>query len=265
MSEVKTLDRLYLNPVNIAADPSHTLIDVRCLSCSKKDVCQFQDDYRKTATLIQNILGAPQEDREIVLNDDGFTGFNFKDNSIFPQEVNIVPKKEGQELKGDFLTAKFSSEDKVKMLYRIEDFYVMFIFNWSNEFEKFETSIGEELYYGIQYELKAESIESIQEVLANWRSELEENKRADVDIINTTLFSVILNCSAYEKIKSLGIRGTFDNLNEDYLHVATYHCEPNKIKPYDAPAQQVIPVYPVPIPKGPCKKPSRPPRRRDDC
>ena len=35
------------------------------------------------------------------------------------------------------------------MLYRIEDFYVMFIFNWSNEFEKFETSIGEELYYGI--------------------------------------------------------------------------------------------------------------------
>ena len=50
---------------------------------------------------------------------------------------------------GEFLTAKFSSENRVKMLYKIEDFYVMFVFNYSTEFEKFEASIGKELYYGV--------------------------------------------------------------------------------------------------------------------
>lgn len=74
----------------------------------------------------------------------------------------------------------------------------MFVFNYSTEFEKFETSIGKELYYGIQYELKSDSIETIQEVLATWRSELEENKRTDIDVINTTPFSVILNCCHYD-------------------------------------------------------------------
>ena len=35
------MNRLYLNPIDIAIDPSHTLVDIRCLSCTKRDVCQF--------------------------------------------------------------------------------------------------------------------------------------------------------------------------------------------------------------------------------
>ena len=140
----------------------------------------------------------------------------------------------------------------------------MFVFNYSTEFEKFEVSIGKELYYGVQYELKPDSVETIQGILATWRTELEENKRTDVEVINTTPFSVSLHCKFFERNKTTAIRGAFDNLNEDYLHVSTYHCEPQKVKPYHVPVQQVIPVYPVPIPKGPCRKPSKPPRRRDD-
>jgi len=65
---------------------------------------------------------------------------------------------------------------------------------------------------------------------------LEENKRTDVEVINTTPFSVSLHCKFFERNKTTAIRGAFDNLNEDYLHVSTYHCEPQKVKPYHVPA-----------------------------
>ena len=47
------------------------------------------------------------------------------------------------------MSAKWSDINRVKFLYKIEDFYVMFIFDWSKEFERYEPKIGKELYYGV--------------------------------------------------------------------------------------------------------------------
>lgn len=260
------MNKLSLNAIEVITPPSHCCMNILCKTCEKKEVCCVKDDYLKTITLIEQILGNPQIDRELLENDEGFTGFNFKDNSIFPQSIKVYKNNNiEEEIDGFLLSAKWASLDVVKFLYKIENYFVLFIFSWDEQFEKFTNDLGYELYYGIQYIMKNNFIEEIVNILSNWRSKRkDEENENNIEVINTTFFSASLKCDQYKKNPNTAIRGTFDNLNEDYTHILTYHCEPNKIKPYNAPAQQVIPVYPVPVPKGPCKKPPRPPRRRDD-
>lgn len=45
--------------------PHHTELVPRCFTCSKFPVCNLRSDYLKTAQLIENIIGNPQEDYQL--------------------------------------------------------------------------------------------------------------------------------------------------------------------------------------------------------
>jgi hypothetical protein len=74
---------------------------------------------------------------------------DFKDNSIFPQTIKVLATNGSEEIDGTFMSAKWCSKDKVKLLYNIESYYVMFVFLWDTQFEKYIYEIGKELYFGI--------------------------------------------------------------------------------------------------------------------
>lgn len=262
------MNQLFLNSINITPQPIHTKIAVACEQCSHKCICAFQEDYLKTLTLIQNVLGDPQKDREIIYNDDGFTGYTFDDNSIFPQEIDVLATNGTEPIKGSFLSAKWVSIEKIKFLYKIEDYYVMFIIEWDKNFEKYIYSIGKELYYGIQYTLTEESANAIIEVLNTWKTEADENKNSELDVINTTPFSATLSCKYFKAGQTY--RNLQSNTNHncdvegDYQHIATYHIENKQIKPAPMSNKPVNLAYPwfVPAPAPQCPPPK--PKRRDD-
>lgn len=138
----------------------------------------------------------------------------------------------------------------------------MFVFVWSEEFERYELTYNKEIYYGLIYNLPQETIEALTAPLTDWRAEQirKEEEEKDKDIINTTLFSVILNCSEYDIDKR--IRNFDDN---NYHHIATYHKEDSIVPPYTNPMPVAPPIaYPVFIPSNSSQNPVKPPRRRGD-
>ena len=252
------------NPTCIPKPPKHTQVIIRCDTCKKRKVCGLTKDYRKTATLIQRILGDPQKDMELVC-DFGFIGFDFKDLSIFPKTIEIEPKKEEEEkLEGTLLNAKYVDENEVKLLFDVEKYLVMFILTWSPNFERFELTFGRELYFGIKYNLSEEVVSSLSDSLIQWREDFIEAKEKvkDKDIINTTLFSAQLNCKEYEYDNALK-HDEHHSHHHGYHHVATYHKEDCIVPEYHNPCEPPI-AYPVFIPAAPPPQKCRKPRRRDD-
>lgn len=262
---------LYLNPIYIKGDPQHTQIEIQCLKCDKREVCSIQSDYRKTVTLIQNILGAPNLDREILFCDTGFTGFEFQDITIFPTTYAVKPlNKDATE--ANFLNARFSSKNTVKFLLKVDEYYVLFIFKYDESFDKYIPDIGRELLYGIPFEMEEESIESLQAPLIEWRRErIEwEKELKEKDIINTTNFYCQLRCKQFSPKRREGIRNPHEFTNNnccedaDYKHIATYHIEDDKVEEAHHCNLPPIGVYPwfIPAP-APCP-PKRPPVKRGD-
>lgn len=192
--------------------------------------------------------------------------------SIFPKTYELVPKEE-ESITANFLNARYSSKDTVKLLVEVNKYFVLFIFKYDESFDKYTTETGRELIYGIPYELADSSIESLQEPLKTWRAEMIEKEETskDQDIINTTPFSAILNCKYFAKYHEFGIRNPnqFTNYNvcEDddrYRHIATYHKEDAPVKEAHNCPPQAIGYYPWFIPAPvPCPPP-KPPKRRDD-
>lgn len=184
----------------------------------------------------------------------------------------MVKPLEGEQIEANFLNARFSSKDTVKLLLKVAEYYVLFIFKYDESFSKYTPDIGRELLYGIPFEMTSESIETLQAPLATWREKRiaweEELKKKD--IINTTPFSVILNCKYYESRKREGIRNphefTNNNCCEDaeYKHIATYHIEDDKVEEAHHCNLPPVGVYPwfIPAP-APCP-PKRPPVKRGD-
>lgn len=137
----------------------------------------------------------------------------------------------------------------------------MYVFQWSKDFERYEFTSGKEVYYGLNYDLSSETVELIIANLPAWREEqiAKEEEAKDKDIINTTFFSCILNCSQYEQLKP---KKCIYPGEEGYHHIATYHIEDEPVPPYQV--QKFPPLaYPFFIPVEPPKTAPKPCRRGD--
>ena len=137
----------------------------------------------------------------------------------------------------------------------------MYVFQWSESFERYEFTSGKELYYGLQYDLSSETVDLIIANLPEWRQEQieKEEEAKSKELINTTFFSCDLRCAQYEYNRKPKPR----HIGEDgYHHIATYHVEDEPVPPYQIPPMQPM-AYPVFIPTE--QKPPKPkPRRRGD-
>lgn len=267
----------FLSPIQVSKPPCHTQIKPYCATCKKFPVCSIREDYLKTAYLIQQILGDPQDDRELRCCDESFSGYNFDSpEKLFPTELDAVPAFDKTEtLTGKLLAAKFRSKDFIQLLYDFDKYLVIFKVTWSEEFSRYELRDGKEVYYGIKYELKSSEFDDA--ALQEWRVEKikEEEENKNKDIINTTYFSAILKCDFYEQDKHLTEKEGLDRMfmkwkkcgcdKPPYYHFATYHIENKEVPCLDHNFAPTPVLYPIFIPKcPPTCYPKRPAARRDD-
>ena len=273
----------FLTPVEIKEPPRHTIVHPRCFTCKKFPVCRIREDYLKTAELMQNVLGNPQQDRAIgCLNpnspDDsvpGYMGHSFRyPETIFLKEIDTSVAG----VEGSFVDAKWRVLDLVQFIYNINGYYVIFTAFWNPKLKFYDIKEGRELYYGVPILMSDFSKKEIASNLKTWRQEMkDEYQNSMVDIINTTAFTARLECEFYEHERGLseeeGIKriiAQFPNgvpcKDGSYYHLATYHIEPNKVPMYHPENGKVsfMPMpYPVFVPK-PCEPKPKPPRKRGD-
>ena len=271
-----------LTPINVPTPPRHTQIKPRCATCKKFPVCNLRSDYLKTAFLIQEILGDPQDDLELSCCDCTFKGYDLQDPENYLSEIVVIDPTSTEEqpstLTGTIKAIKYKDESNLQALYDINRYLVVFNLTWSEEFSRFEFSEGHELYYNIVFNLANYDIDT--SALVEWRNEMiaKEEENEQKDYINTTFFSAILNCDFYEYDKKLTEEEGWKRMELHwkkypvlppygpyYYHLATYHIEPNKVPELDHKFSPLPLLYPVFIPKPPhppCPVP--PPQRRED-
>lgn len=293
-----------LAPYHEPAPPPHTQIQPRCFTCKHFEMCKFKKDYLKMITLMQNKLGAPQQDFELTnkyITIPKFVGFPFADwDKYLPKEVEF----DNSDNKGKFFSAKFNGINFVNIVYKDCKYYILLEFVYEGEKKEVEEKIlsadpepseedeyvysyklksCKEAFYQVPYELNKESEKVIQENLLKWR-EVIINARMPApvpppprpDIIDTTHFSAQLNCDMYEWNRD-SFEDAVEKMNRKYpngipidddgralYHIKTYHIE-NAEVPY-------APLYMEKPPKKPHyyfppKKDCpcpKPPKRRDD-
>lgn len=242
----------------------------------------MREDYLKTALLIQNILGDPQEDRELGYYDSrwgrlpDYKGYNFTNaEDYFPATITTDDNKTGT-----FMEAKYRNKDIVQFVYNIEGYHVIFQATWNEDNQIYDFSTGREIYYGLEFTLSNNSMVDIALGLETWRAEMieKEQEAEELDVINTTFFSVKLECAFYEYEKGLteeeGIRRIIAKYpngipcrDGTFYHLATFHIEPHKVPMYHPHNGKVAfaPMpYPVFIPPKVQPEPPAPPQRRGD-
>ena len=138
----------------------------------------------------------------------------------------------------------------------------MYVFQWTDTFERYEFTIGREIYYGLHYDLNPETVELIIANLPEWREEQirKEEEAKKKEVINTTYFSAQLNCRAYKQAKPHKPHCPGEN---GYHHIATYHYEDEPVPLYQIPQMPPM-AYPCFVPAEPKPKPKPKPRRRGD-
>ena len=194
----------------------------------------------------------------------------------FPYTINTTSRyKEGSVLEGVLVGGGYFDYNNVKCTYIIDNFLVNFNLKWNDLQNKFIASFGIEEYYKIQFVLTQESKEELENnpILEQWRQEEKKKEEECPCIINTTYFSVNLNCEFYQQDKNLTnkeLQRRYKEINpdgdveDDMIHIATYHIEPHQVDYLTSTFSPDPVVYPVFIPKKPLKKAPAPPKRRDD-
>lgn len=263
----------FLSPIEPELPPpAHTQLLPRCFTCKHFPVCNIREDYLKTAQLIEEVLGAPCKSYELyptpvpVPDFIGIVIENFEE--YFPKTVVSTNNKEGS-----FYVAKYINGKNIQFMYIFDGYFVLFGAIYNEDTHEFDITIGKEICYGIECQLNDDSLDDLQLGLLSFKEDLESQEQKEMDVINTTYFSAILNCQFYEWEKGLdyyeGVKRIIAKypcgvpLGEDkYYHLATFHRENRCIPCYHPenghPAFAPMP-YPVFIPPK-CKK-SKPPTR----
>lgn len=283
-------DAIFLSPIEVETPPYNTKIHwPRCFTCEHFPICtDLRSDYLKTCLLIEQILGNPQEDRELVkaprdVNCGCYKGMPIENpEEIFPQTLvftkRTLPDKTvlTEPVEGKLESAVYQDFNTVLFKYNSEGFIIVFKANYKQDLGEFEILDGTEVVYGIIYEFPADSVLEVQVNLDSWQEKMKEaEESSEVDIINTTYFSAQLNCNFYKPIKNLkpeeGMKRIIAKYPDGvpcgdglYYHLETLHIEPHKTAWYNPNAGQVAfaPMpYPVFVPK-PCKP--KKVYRRDD-
>lgn len=195
----------------------------------------------------------------------------------FPQTITTTSSyKEGETLEGKLVGGTYKDYNTVQATYCIDNFLVVFHLYWDKLLGKFIVSNGTEIYYKLKFILSQESRDLFEnnQNLIDWRTEeIKKEGEEGKDIINTTYFSVIMNCEFYQEDKTLTQKDIYKRYREispkpfepeDLAHIATYHIEPHQVDYLTSTFEPNPVVYPVFIPKNPPKRAPRPPRRRDD-
>ena len=248
--------------------PPDKSLFIRCFVCKKREVCSIKKDYLKTAQLIENIVGKPKEDDELIYCYPYLPNFNGmlinNPEEYLPEQITSV-----KGTSADLYKLKYETTNKYNFVYYAEPYYIIFSVEYNEETKKFDISKGVEPYYGATFEIDSKYNEDFQLGLSTLKEDLEKKQEEEKDIINTTAFSAELNCQFYEWEKGLSycdglmrIAKQYPDgikLDDDtYYYLATYHIEPKKIPCYNPNNEKIgfMPLpYPVFIPPKKCCKP----------
>lgn len=213
-------------------------------------------------------MGNPAENMEVGVADTTnfdrkllqFCGYPFKERDEIFQDKELtlkVPTKTGtgKEVFLTFNDAKWRSPNIVQVLLNLDEYFILLNFVYSEEKKSFVFKDAHELYYGSTFKLLEEQdyFTKIFTPLNVWRQEqiLKEKRCNKYDIINTTHFHAKLECEYYEPFKPnyycdshrIGSNpcesrhpNPYCDKHDPYVHIATYHIEPEYVPPLPPPA-----------------------------
>lgn len=242
----------FLTPIEVETPPYNTKLHwPRCFTCEHFPICtDLRSDYLKTCLLIEEILGNPQQDLNLQksrqdVNCGCYNGNPIEDaDQIFPATLTFtkrfLPNGEvlTENVEGTFMDAIYQDLETVLFRYNSEGYIIVFKAIYNIELQEFEIMNGTEVVYGIIYEFPTDSVLELQVNLDTWKTEMEERGK-DIDIINTTHFSAMLNCDFFKPVRGLtpeeGVKRIIAKYPEGvpcgdglFYHLETLHIEPYK-------------------------------------
>lgn len=280
----------FLTPIKVKTPPYHTQIVPKCFTCSHFPTCTtLRGDYLKTALLIQNVLGDPQEDYCLCKSRpdkvypcyEGMPIENpetiFPEHLTFTKRVLITGEILTEPVDGKLESAKYQDINTVLFMYNSGGYKILFKALYDEDKKEFTIYDGKEIVYYMTYEFPQDNVLEVQVNLDNWREEMIEKEKQEAEIINTTYFSAQLNCHFYDPVRGLtpeeGAKRIFAEFPDGipcgdgtYYHIETLHIEPHKIPWYNPNAGRInyAPMpYPVFIPTK-CEHKKEKTYRRDE-
>lgn len=272
-----------LAPIHEPVPPKHTQIQPRCFTCAHFEMCKFKKDYLKTLTLIQDDLGAPAQNFEKTdkyITIPRFHGFPLENwDKYLPREIEF----DNCDHKGIFFAAKFNGINFVNIVYKAKKYFILVQLKYNADEDLYMLDTCKEAFYGVDYELNEESLETMQLGLIDWREVIINAKMIaplppppKKDIINTTHFSAQLDCDMYEwnkdsfedavkkMIKKYPHGIPIDENGQALYHIETYHIAHGEVPFAPLFHEKECKHTEHYFPPKPAFAPPKPPKRRGD-
>ena len=139
---MKKMNWCYQHISNKLPPPPHTKIKPRCFTCRKWPVCNIRQDYLKTLKLMEDVLGSPSENYELIQLP-GFTGRAFLyGNFVMPETVNLSFKNEEKESK--FVALKTRDIDNYSFVYDADGYKIIFDATYNQGESAFASEFNQE-------------------------------------------------------------------------------------------------------------------------
>ena len=179
----------FLTPIKVKTPPYHTQVIPKCFTCSHFPTCTtLRGDYLKTALLIQNVLGDPQEDYCLCKSSpdkvypcyEGMPIENpetiFPEHLTFTKRVLITGEILTEPVDGKLESAKYQDINTVLFMYNSGGYKILFKALYDEDKKEFIIYDGKEIVYYMTYEFPQDNVLEVQVNLDNWREEMIEKE-----------------------------------------------------------------------------------------
>lgn len=125
--------------------PHHTKVRARCFTCKKFPVCNIRTDYLKTLKLMEDVLGSPCDNFELI-HLPGFTGKPYLYGNVIMPDKTLLKIKD-KEKEGEYYALKFQDVDNYSFVYDMEGYKIIFNAKYNNGETTFAEDFSEEELY----------------------------------------------------------------------------------------------------------------------
>lgn len=125
--------------------PHHTKVRARCFTCKKFPVCNIRTDYLKTLKLMEDVLGSPCDNFELIRLP-GFTGKPYLYGNVIMPDKTLLKIKD-KEKEGEYYALKFQDADNYSFVYDMEGYKIIFNAKYNNGETTFAEDFSEEELY----------------------------------------------------------------------------------------------------------------------
>lgn len=194
--------------------PHHTKVRARCFTCKKFPVCNIRTDYLKTLKLMEDVLGSPCDNFELI-HLPGFTGKPYLyGNVVMPDKVLLTFKD--KEKQGEYFALKFQDVDNYSFVYDMEGYKIIFDAKYNNGETSFAEDFSEEELFNC-FDLDGFTYPPRVDHISGWDYHYKpvgfNFSKTDLDLLRDTLDSI--ETGKFNARLSFTVNVIFGNYNNE--------------------------------------------------